>query len=387
MSVTYAQGFRAAGVASGIKNSGKRDVALVVNDGPNHIAGVVTTQNRVFAAPVAWTRQAFDGTFHAVVLNSGGANAATGEAGFSQSQRTAEYVGASLGLGAEDVAVCSTGLIGELLPMEKMLSGVDSAVAALSDAGGADAAEAILTTDTHSKTATYSSSHGYRMGGMVKGAGMLAPAMATMLCVITTDAVLDSALAQRALERAINYSFNRIDSDGAMSTNDTVILMASGASGVAPDADAFTDELTNLAQDLARQLIADAEGASHEVKITVRGAVSEDQALIIARAISRSNLLKAAIFGNDPNWGRVISQVGTVPESMAQFDAQNIDVWFNGVQVCRASGLGDDRSNVDLASNRLVEIVVNVNAGKEEAELWTNDLTYDYVHENSAYSS
>ena len=384
--VTAAAGFRAAGVTAGLKASGKSDVAVVVNDGPLQTAALVTTSNRVFAAPVKWTREVADGSIHAVILNSGGANAATGAPGYAQSKATAEHVGALLGVPATEIAVCSTGLIGELLPMDKLLSGADDAVATLSETGGYDAALAIMTTDTVPKVAVAENA-GVTIGGMAKGAGMLAPAMATMLCVITTDASIDPETAQRALDEAIAYSFNRVDSDGAMSTNDTVLLMASGASGVTPSEEDFTAQLTVVAKSLARQLIADAEGASHDILIRVLEASSQEAGLAVARAVSRSNLLKAAIFGNDPNWGRVISQVGTVSEDVAPFDADQLDVAFNGVWVCKAGGLGEDRNLVDLGANREVIIDINLYAGEEEVELWTNDLTHDYVHENSAYST
>ncbi|WP_126417325.1 bifunctional glutamate N-acetyltransferase/amino-acid acetyltransferase ArgJ [Trueperella bialowiezensis] len=384
MGVTAPKGFRAAGVSAGLKSSGL-DVAVVSNDGPAPVSARVLTQNRVFAAPVQWMKNTAGINQRAVVLNSGGANAATGEAGYRDTVATAEFAAARLGLEPNDVAVCSTGMIGELLPMDKLLAGVGEAIGELdsgSDAGDS-AARAIMTTDTRPKQAGIR--EGVTIGGMAKGAGMLAPAMATMLCVITTDAVLTHEQAQRALDIAVAHSFNRIDSDGAMSTNDTVILLASGASGITPDD--FTEKLTAVAQSLARQLIADAEGASHDVLIRVSGANSETAGLAVARAISRSNLVKAAIFGNDPNWGRVISQVGTVPYEVAPFDADKLDVWFNGVQVCRGGGLGEDRSLVDLGAHRDVTIEVDLHAGQEIVELWTNDLTHDYVHENSAYST
>lgn len=385
MSVTKAKGFVASGVAAGLKASGGMDVALVVNTGPEYSAGLVTTSNRVFAAPVKWTREAFDGTFKAVVLNSGGANAATGPAGYEQSKETATHVAREIGCESKDVAVCSTGLIGELLPIDQLLRGVREAATSLSVDGGEAAAHAILTTDTRTKLAAVSR-NGFTVGGMGKGAGMLAPAMATMLVVITTDASLGED-AQSYLEAAVEQSFHRIDSDGAMSTNDTVVLLASGASGVVPDPEHFASALGEVTKSLARQLIADAEGASHDILIRVVGASSTDAALAVARAVSRSNLFKAAIFGNDPNWGRVIAQVGTVPENVAPFEAEKLDVWFNGVHVCRAGGVGDDRSLVDLAAEREVVIEIDLHAGDESVELWTNDLTHDYVHENSAYSS
>ncbi|WP_311777590.1 bifunctional glutamate N-acetyltransferase/amino-acid acetyltransferase ArgJ [Trueperella abortisuis] len=382
LGVTAPRGFRAAGVRAGLKSAG-RDVALVVNDGPHPISAAVLTSNRVFAAPVRWMKEIAEATHTVAVINSGGANAATGKPGYEDARATAEHAATLLGCAPQEVAVCSTGLIGERLPMEKLLAGVSNAAARLSTGGGAEAAEAICTTDTVTKQAGIAGP--YTIGGMAKGAGMLAPGLATMICVITTDAVLSAAQAQEALEAAVAASFNRIDSDGAMSTNDTVLLLASGASGVAGED--FVANLTAVAQSLARQLIADAEGASHDVLIRVSGASSQEAGLAVARAVSRSNLLKAAIFGNDPNWGRVISQVGTVPADVAPFEADALDVYFNGVQVCRAGGVGEDRGLVDLAAEREVTIDIDLHAGGEVVELWTNDLTHDYVHENSAYST
>ncbi len=390
MSVTAPQGFRAAGVAAGLKSSGGKDVALVVNDGPSAVAAAVFTTNRVVAAPVVWSRTAVgDGVARAVVLNSGGANACTGPEGFADAHATAEHVAERLDVSSGDVLVCSTGLIGERLDMPALTAGVDAAAGALSPAGGRDAAEAIMTTDTVAKTVHVTAPDGaWSVGGMAKGAGMLAPALATMLCVLTTDAELDAAQADALLREASRLSFDRIDSDGAMSTNDTVILLASGASGVRPDPAAFQEALTEAAQQLARALIADAEGASHDIAITITGATSEDAALAVARAISRSNLVKAAIFGNDPNWGRIIAAAGTVPEDVAPYDPLELDVTVNGVQVCRAGGVGEDRSLVDLAAAREVHIEVALHAGDAEpVTVWTNDLTHDYVHENSAYST
>lgn len=388
LGVTAPHGFRAAGVAAGLKSHGK-DVAMVVNDGPHAASAHVLTTNRVYAAPVRWMKNVAGTTQRAVILNSGGANAATGEPGYADTVATAEFVAGELGITPAQVAVCSTGMIGERLPMDKIRAGAANAMRALQDPaatgmeGGAAAAEAIMTTDTRTKQAGLTGP--YTIGGMAKGAGMLAPAMATMLCVITTDAVLTAEQAQRALEAAVANSFNRIDSDGAMSTNDTVILLASGASGVTPEG--FTERLTAVAQSLARQLISDAEGASHEILIRVRGASSQDAGGAVARAVSRSNLVKAAIFGNDPNWGRVVAQVGTVPADVAPFDPDEIDVWFNGVQVCKGGAVGEDRTLVDLGVSREVTIDIDLHAGKETVELWTTDLTHDYVHENSAYST
>ena len=382
MSVTSATGFQAAGVVAGLKSTGKPDVALVVNDGPNFAAAAVCTSNRVFAAPVAWTRQIMGGEIKAVILNSGGANACTGQGGFEDSTATAEKVAALTGCEPENVAVCSTGLIGIRLPMDKLLAGVENAAASLSSDGGAEAARAIMTTDSHPKTATRSGA-GYVIGGMAKGAGMLAPGLATMLVTITTDAFLANDELDQALRAATSVTFDRLDSDGCMSTNDTVILLSSGASGVTPELVEFTKVLTEVCGDLAKQLMSDAEGASHDISITVTGAASVADAVEVARTISRSNLFKCAIFGNDPNWGRVLSAVGT---TKAAFDPAQLDVSFNSVPVCIAGAPGVDRSQVDLTP-RAVQIDVNLHAGDQEATILTNDLTYDYVKENAEYSS
>ena len=383
MSTTAPQGFRAAGVAAGLKTSGRPDVALVVNDGPDHHAAAVFTSNRVEAAPVTWSRQVVtDGRADAVVLNSGGANACTGAQGFSDTHRTAEHVAEVVGVSAGDVVVCSTGLIGELLPMDRLLAGVDAAAAQLGPEGGDTAAEAIMTTDTVSKTAT-ASRQGWSVGGMAKGAGMLAPALATMLVVLTTDAVTSPEDLDAALREATRTTFDRIDSDGCQSTNDTVLVMSSGASGVAVDRGELTEALREVCAQLARALIADAEGAKHDIAITVVGAASEEDGLEVARAVARNNLFKCAVFGEDPNWGRVLAAVGT---TSAEFDPYALDVAMNGVQVCRAGGVGEDRSLVSLAG-REVSVVVDLHAGAHEVTVWTNDLTHDYVHENSAYST
>jgi len=377
------QGFRASGVTAGLKASGNPDLALVVNDGPDHHAAAVFTSNRVEAAPVTWSRQVLaDGRVDAVVLNSGGANACTGAQGFLDTHRTAEHVAEVLAVSAGDVVVCSTGLIGELLPMDKILSGVDAAAAALTPDGHEAAAVAIKTTDTVHKVAAHAGA-GWSVSGMAKGAGMLAPALATMLVVVTTDAVVEPADLDAALRSATSVSFDRIDSDACMSTNDTVVVLASGASGVAADRATLTDALTGVCSDLARQLIADAEGAAHDIAIEVVGAGSVADALEVARAVARNNLFKCAIFGNDPNWGRVLAAVGT---TRAAFDPATLDVTMNGVQVCRAGGVGDDRGLVDLTP-REVHVLVDLHAGPAEATVWTNDLTHDYVHENSAYST
>ncbi|MGM0384517.1 MAG: bifunctional glutamate N-acetyltransferase/amino-acid acetyltransferase ArgJ [Actinomycetota bacterium] len=385
MSVTAPRGFRAAGITAGLKVSGRPDLALVVNDGPLDVTAGVFTTNRVQAAPVLWSRIAVgDGRARAVVLNSGGANACTGPAGFLDTHATAERAAEVLGVDAGDVLICSTGLIGARLDMPRLLAGVEAAAAVLGDGGDA-AARAILTTDTVAKQVVHRGD-GWVVGGMAKGAGMLNPALATMLVVLTTDAAVDAGVASRALAHAVEHSFNRLDSDGCMSTNDTVLLLASGASGAAlPEAD-FTEVLTAACADLARQLIADAEGASHDIAVTVRNASSEQAALAVARAVTSSNLFKAAVFGTDPNWGRVLAAVGTVPAAVAPFEADELDVWMNGVQVARAGGVGEDRALVDLAP-REVSVVVDLHAGHAEATVWTNDLTHGYVHENSAYST
>ena len=382
--VTAAAGFRAAGVAAGLKASGGPDVALLVNDGPRHDAAAVFTSNRIKAAPVVWTAQcAREGRFRAVVLNSGGANACTGPQGFADTHQTAEHVAEHLGVAPIEVAVCSTGLIGELLPMQALLAGADAAVAALSSEGGLAAAEAIMTTDSVPKLASEPHEQGWTVGGMAKGAGMLAPGLATMLVVLTTDAEVDAAALDAALRRATRVTFDRIDSDGCMSTNDTVLLLASGASGVVPDPDAFAQAVTGVCSDLARQLIADAEGATKDIRIDVVGAATEDEAVTAARAVSRSNLLKCAIHGEDPNWGRIISAVGTTDVT---FEPDAIDVAINGVTICRDGASYGDRSQVDMSA-REVAISIDLRSGSAGATLWTNDLTAMYVHENSAYST
>lgn len=388
MSVTSPRGFRAAGVTAGIKASGRPDLALVVNDGPLDVGAAVFTSNRFCAAPVLWSRQVVaDGHVRAVVLNSGGANACTGPEGFADTHITAERVAQALTLageqiGAGDVVVCSTGLIGERLPMDVLLPGIDTVVMALDPDGGAAAAVSIMTTDTVPKTASATAGE-ITVGGMAKGAGMLAPALATMLVVVTTDAVVDAPAAQRILQRATSLTFDRIDSDGCMSTNDTVLLMASGASGHAPSEDLLADLVTQVCGDLALQLIGDAEGASKDIEISVSHARHEDDALEVARAVSRSNLLKCAIHGEDPNWGRILSAAGT---TAATFDPGEVDVAINGVWVCRGGGVGESRELVDM-TGRKVRIDIDLAAGDAHATVWTNDLTAEYVHENSAYST
>ncbi|GAB3822723.1 bifunctional glutamate N-acetyltransferase/amino-acid acetyltransferase ArgJ [Tessaracoccus terricola] len=383
MSVTTPKGFTAAGVAAGIKASGNADLAVVVNQGPRQAAAGVFTRNRVQAAPVKWSRQAVeDGELAAVVLNSGGANACTGPDGFADSARMAAETAAALQVPADNVAVCSTGLIGTRLPMAAVTAGINAACGSLSADGGADAARAIMTTDTVHKQAGITRD-GWSVGGMAKGAGMLAPGLATMLVVLTTDADVPATELDTALREACRLSFDRADSDGCMSTNDTVIVMASGASGQRPGTEEFTAALTGLCQDLARQLIADAEGAAHEITIEVTGAASEQDAEDVGREIARSNLFKCAVFGNDPNWGRVLSAIGVTD---AEFDPDRLDVSFNGVQVCIGGQIGQDRSLVDL-TGRQVHVLVDLNAGDQAATILTNDLTYDYVKENAEYSS
>ncbi|MFF7989403.1 bifunctional glutamate N-acetyltransferase/amino-acid acetyltransferase ArgJ [Kitasatospora xanthocidica] len=384
MGVTAAKGFRAAGVTAGIKASGTPDLALVVNDGPSLAAAGVFTANRVKAAPVLWSEQVLKGgQVSAVVLNSGGANACTGPLGFQDTHATAEKAAADLGLNAGEVAVASTGLIGVRLPMDLLLPGVTLAAGELSGTGGEAAAIAIKTTDTVHKTAQVTSPAGWTVGGMAKGAGMLAPSLATMLVVLTTDAAVDAAGLDATLRGATRTTFDRIDSDGCMSTNDTVLLLASGATGVTPDEAEFAEAVRAVSADLARQLIGDAEGASKDIRIDVTGAATEDEAVEVARTISRNNLLKCAIHGEDPNWGRVLAAIGT---TSAAFDPDRLDVAINGVWVCKDGGVGEDRDLVDMKGREVV-ITADLNAGTASASLWTNDLTADYVHENSAYST
>jgi glutamate N-acetyltransferase / amino-acid N-acetyltransferase len=389
MSVTAPLGFRAAGVTAGLKPSGQPDVAVVLNDGPSRSAAAVFTTNRVQAAPVTWTRQVVSGgRVRAVVLNSGGANACTGPLGFQDTHATAEHLAAAIDalsaeeVGAGEIAVCSTGLIGERLPMDKLLPGVSAAVAEASRAGGLAAADAIRTTDTVVKIA-FRRPDGYSIGGMAKGAGMLAPGLATMLCVLTTDADLEPAQLDAALRNATATTFDRLDTDGCMSTNDTVLLMASGASGVTPDKTEFTLALTDVCADLARQLQLDAEGANKMISIEVIGAASEADAVTVGRSVARNNLLKCAIGGEDPNWGRVLSAVGTTD---AVFQPDRLGVAINGIWVCRHGAPGDERAKVDLRPKD-VTITVDLSSGPHSAIILTTDLTAAYVHENSAYST
>ena len=383
MSVTAARGFRAAGVAAGLKTSGARDTALVVNDGPLRAAAGVVTTNRIKAAPVLWTEQCLTtGRFAAVALNSGGANACTGPEGFVDTHHTAEHVADLLGCGAIEVAVCSTGLIGERLPMDRLLPGFTQAAGTLTEDAGLDAATAIMTTDTVPKTSV-AEGFGVVVGGMAKGAGMLAPGLATMLSVITTDAVADSAELQAILRRVVDRTFNRVDSDGCMSTNDTVLLLASGASGRRPTSEELASLVERVAADLSRQLVADAEGAAKDIRIDVIDAASEGDAVSVGRAVAASNLFKCAIHGEDPNWGRILSAVGT---TRAAFEPDGVDVAVNGVWVCRSGSVGEDRDLVDM-SRREVTVTIDLHAGGHTATIWTNDLTAAYVHENSAYST
>ncbi|MDI6103528.1 bifunctional glutamate N-acetyltransferase/amino-acid acetyltransferase ArgJ [Actinoplanes sp. NEAU-A12] len=394
MTVTHPRGFRASGVAAGLKASGNADVALVVNDGPDYTAAAVFTGNRVKAAPVLWSQQVLKGGIvRAVVLNSGGANACTGSQGFRDTHATAEHTAAVLRgiskpgakpmmIGAGDVAVCSTGLIGELLPMDKLLPGVNAAAKALAADGGPKAADAIMTTDTVAKNAV-AQRDGWSVGGIAKGAGMLAPALATMLVVITTDASADNEVLDAALRAATRVTFDRIDADGCMSTNDTVLLLASGASNRQPTVEELTEAVTEVCHDLAQQLIADAEGATKHIAIEVRGAASESDAVQVGRVVAGNNLVKTAFFGNDPNWGRILAAVGT---TSAAFEPDRIDVAINGVWICKGGAAAEDRSKVDL-SGRDVTVTINLREGEMGATIWTTDLSHAYVHENSAYSS
>lgn len=383
MTVTTPRGFTASGVAAGLKTSGGKDLALVVNQGPTFDSASVFTANRCKANPVLWSQEVVkDGTVRAVVLNSGGANCYTGPEGFQTTHAVAEKVAEGLGIGAIDVVVCSTGLIGLANDRDDLLAGVEAATVALSADGGGSAAEAIMTTDSVSKN-TVVEGAGWSIGGMAKGAGMLAPQLATMLVVLTTDAVVPAADLDAALRAATRVSFDRLDSDGCMSTNDTVTVLASGASGITPTPEDFTAALTQACTDLAMQLLKDAEGADHEIAITTLNAASEEEAVEVSRSVARSNLFKAAVFGNDPNWGRVLASIGT---TQAQFDPADLDVAMNGVWVCRQSTPAEDPASVDL-TGREVSVTIDLKSGDARATVWTNDLTHAYVHENSAYSS
>jgi glutamate N-acetyltransferase/amino-acid N-acetyltransferase len=385
--VTAAKGFRAAGVTAGLKSSGAPDVALVINEGPLYNAAGVFTSNRVKAAPVRWCESILAGPgaeLVAVVLNSGGANACTGADGYADTVTTAEHLGTWLAAPAGRIAVASTGLIGLRLPMDKLLAGIDDAVNVATTEAGLDAATAIMTTDSVPKTAQVTAG-GITVGGMAKGAGMLAPGLATMLVVLTTDAIADSAVLNKGLRAATRVSFDRLDSDGAMSTNDTVLLLASGASGIEPPADLLQAAVTRVCKDLAEQLLADAEGATKEIAIEVVHAATEDDAVEVGRLVARNNLVKTAFFGQDANWGRILAAVGTAGPHVT-FDADEIDVAINGIWICRAGATGDDRDGVDL-TGRSVKVVIDLHAGSETATILTNDLSHAYVHENSAYST
>jgi glutamate N-acetyltransferase/amino-acid N-acetyltransferase len=381
VSVTAAKGFIAAGLEIGLKHSGGKDLAIVQNLGPAKAAAVVFTSNRAKANPIIWSQQVIaDGVVEAIILNSGGANCYTGAQGFQVTHATAEAVAEKLGVSSGDVLVCSTGLIGDQLPLDKILIGIEQAE--LTEAGGEDASEAILTTDSHPKR-TIVTGDGWTIGGMAKGAGMLAPGLATMLVVITTDAVVDSATLDAALRGATRVTFDRLDSDGCMSTNDQVTLLASGASGVTPSHEEFAAAVTQVCDELAQLLQEDAEGASHDIVIETVNAVTEDDAVEVGRSVARNNLFKAAVFGNDPNWGRVLAAIGT---TSAPFDPYAVDVSMNGVMLCRSGEPGESRELVDLSPRR-VHVLIDLKAGSASATIRTNDLTHDYVHENSAYSS
>ena len=383
MSVTAAKGFLASGVSAGLKSSGKKDVALIVNIGPNYDAAAVFTSNKVKAAPVIWTQEVIKNKkLKAVVLNSGGANACTGPDGFADTHKSAEYVAELLSIGAIEVGVCSTGLIGNRLDMPKLIKGIEQAHQNLKNNGGDDAAEAIITTDSHKKTAKLEN-QGWNIGAIIKGAGMLAPDMATMLCVITTDADISDLDHQLILQSATDKTLNRIDSDGCTSTNDTVILMSSGASGIKPDKEDFEKQLQLLMSDLASLLINDAEGATKVITIDVINAKSESDAVNVGRSIARNNLLKCAMFGEDPNWGRILAAVGTA-EAMLNSDL--IDVHLNGIQVCRNGAAIVSPEKVNL-KERSINIKVDLKMGSDKATIFTNDLSTQYVHENSAYST
>ncbi|MFM6971537.1 MAG: bifunctional glutamate N-acetyltransferase/amino-acid acetyltransferase ArgJ [Rhodoluna sp.] len=384
MTVTVAKGFIAGAVHAGLKKSGKLDLALVINQGPLKSAAVVFTSNRCQANPIIWSKQVIaDGEVSAIVLNSGGANCYTGPEGFQTTHATAEKVAAELNLSAGDILVCSTGLIGDQLDREKLLSGVSAASKNLSESNGDAAAEAIMTTDSKPKKASYKNTSGWSIGAMAKGAGMLAPGLATMLVVITTDAKLDSATLDSSLRQATRVSFDRLDSDGCMSTNDQVTLMASGASEITPSSEEFTQALIEVCISLAKQLQQDAEGASHDITISVEGAASVADAEEVGRSIARNNLFKAAIYGNDPNWGRILAAVGV---TKAVFDPYNIDVSINGISVSKKGQPDQPRELVDLKP-RAVSIDINLDSGNHSAEIYTNDLTHEYVTENSEYSS
>ena len=386
MTLTTPQGFRAAGVAAGLKSTGALDLALVVNDGPAHAAAGVFTRNKVKAAPVLWSQQVLTtGRLRAVVLNSGGANACTGPEGFQTAHATAEKAAEALGCAPLEVAVCSTGLIGKQLPREAVLAGVEAAAAALGDdaPSALAASTAIMTTDTVAKQSAYTDVSGWSIGGTTKGAGMIAPSMATMLTVLTTDAVVDAPVLDEALRAAVRVSFDRLDVDGSMSTNDTVLVLASGASGVAVDPSAFTTALTALCRDLAQQMQADAEGVTKRITVRVTGAATEDDAVTVARTIARDSLVKTAIFGSDANWGRIAAAAGYAD---AAVDPDRLDIVVNGVLLCRGGVAAGGRTDADLSGKEvLVEVALGLGAGT--ADILTTDLSHAYVEENSAYPS
>nr|WP_228537775.1 bifunctional glutamate N-acetyltransferase/amino-acid acetyltransferase ArgJ [Nocardia sp. XZ_19_231] len=389
--VTAPLGFRAAGIAAGIKASGKPDLALVLNEGPEYSAAGVFTSNQVKAAPVLWSQQVLKtGHVRAVILNSGGANACTGHGGFQDTHKTAEELAAALSnwgteTGAGEIAVCSTGLIGDRLPMDKLVPGITEIVHEMGGgmSGGADAAHAIMTTDTVPKESAFHSEDKWNVGGMAKGAGMLAPSLATMLVVLTTDAVATPDQLDSALRKATKYTFDRLDVDGSCSTNDTVLIMANGASGVAPSQEDLDAAVFTVCDDLAAQLMADAEGVTKRVRVTVTGAASEDEALTVARAVARDSLVKTALFGSDPNWGRVLAAVGIAPVTL---DPNRIAVSFNGNPVCVDSVGAPGAREVDL-SGEDVDVLIELNVGEGTAMVRTTDLSHAYVEENSAYSS
>ncbi|GAA4552793.1 bifunctional glutamate N-acetyltransferase/amino-acid acetyltransferase ArgJ [Amycolatopsis samaneae] len=386
MTITGPQGFRAAGVAAGIKASGALDFTLVVNDGPLDVAAGVFTRNVIKAAPVLWSQEVLkQRRLKAVVLNSGGANAATGPGGFQDTHATAEKVAEVLGAGAIEVAVCSTGLIGERLPMDAVLSGVDTAAKALEASAGAslNAATGVMTTDSKPKQAFAKHEDGWSVGGFAKGAGMLAPNLATMLSVLTTDAVVDPEVLDRALRAATGITYDRLDVDGGTSTNDTVLVLASGASGVEPSEAALTETLTAVALDLVLQLRADSEGATKDVDVVVKGAVTEADAVAVARTVAEDNLVKTALFGSDPNWGRIAMALG---RAQATIDAEQVAIAINGVTLFAHGTTAEDRSAADL-SGRAIEIVIDLGVGDHTATVYTTDLSHGYVEENSAYSS
>ena len=377
------KGFRAGAVAAGLKSSGALDLTIIQNQGPEFVGAAVFTTNKVVAAPVTWTKQVVaDGTVSAVLLNSGGANACTGPQGFADTHSSAEHVAALLGISSADVAVCSTGLIGEFLPMQKVISGIEAIVPNLSEGELESAARAIMTTDSVPKMAT-SGKFGVTTTGIAKGAGMLAPSLATMLSVVMTDAVVPQVNLRELFTKVCDRTFNRIDSDGCTSTNDTVLFLSSGASKKEISDLELEEILTDVCASLAQQLIQDAEGHTKVVSIIIRNAASEEDAVNVGRTCARNNLLKCALFGGDPNWGRILAAVGTAD---AHFDPMNLDVLLNGVMVSKASGPGDDRALVDLSGTN-IEIVVDLKSGTFNATIMTNDLSHDYVHENSAYAT